>query len=444
MFIILVIILSFNIRFATCSGLLICRVLNKKKFSTWEQRVGEVKFEPPTIFSRWNLKAGFQNQSSQIFSESEEKTQQYISSWFVIILVKQLFGILIMPATRYTCSSCKISRWYSDFPENTFANEFSACYFCSFEKCLNNIQNEIADLKNVVSGLRTDINEINDPKRSSTTEEKTILMNKIISISKETEKTEGALNSFKRKPQSERFAEENCIENPEDSENKFTEVNNGIKPKQKPEFMIPTSNPFSLLEVEELETNTILIGTSIVQNMDNEFVSRNPRKRKCKCVSKGSICDIENDLVDIQAEDDSLVCLMVGSNDVYKKESTVNDLIDKYRKAIQKIKENTSKVLCLGVLPRNFMSLEFSSRAIFFNTRLEEICRDENVSFANFWGSFANHNYLFRRDGAHLNDVGDARLGRLLDTEVTKTHREIIGKKQDFRVGQDLHSTLAK
>ena len=95
-------------------------------------------------------------------------------------------------------------------------------------------------------------------------------------------------------------------------------------------------------------------------------------------------------------------------------------------------------------MPRNFVGLRLTSKAIYFNTKLEEICKDENVNFSNFWGSFVDQNYLFRKDRVHLNDVGDARLGRLLDTEVKKIYKEKICKEQVFREGTNPLSTLVK
>lgn len=138
-----------------------------------------------------------------------------------------------------------------------------------------------------------------------------------------------------------------------------------------------------------------------------------------------------------------LICSMIGSNDVYKKEAVTNELIDKYRNLIKTMKEKSDNVLCLGILPRSFLGFKFSSKAIYFNARLEEICKAENVSFANFWESFDNHKYLFRKDGVHLNDVGDARLGRLLDSEIKKIHKEKMYKKQVFREGQNRTLTIA-
>ena len=78
------------------------------------------------------------------------------------------------------------------------------------------------------------------------------------------------------------------------------------------------------------------------------------------------------------------------------------------------------------------MDMRLCSKAIFTNAKLEELCKTENVNFSNFWEQFLDKKYLFRRDGFHLNDVLDSRLGRLLDTEVRKVLKKINNTHQDF------------
>src|SRR5215469_4374144 len=88
------------------------------------------------------------------------------------------------------------------------------------------------------------------------------------------------------------------------------------------------------------------------------------------------------------------------------------------------------------------MDIRLRSKAIFTNTKLEELCKIENVNFSNFWEQFVDKNHLFRRDGLHLNDVGDSRLGRLLDTEVRKVLKKINNAHRDFRLETDTTSEL--
>lgn len=45
-----------------------------------------------------------------------------------------------------------------------------------------------------------------------------------------------------------------------------------------------------------------------------------------------------------------------------------------------------------------------------------------NVNFVNFWDKFSDDR-LFLQDGVHLNPIGNARLGRLLDNSVKNLFR---------------------
>ena len=54
------------------------------------------------------------------------------------------------------------------------------------------------------------------------------------------------------------------------------------------------------------------------------------------------------------------------------------------------------------------------------NRRLANLCGEESVGFVDTWDSFFYDRSLFEEDGVHLNDVGAARFGRLLNDAVEK------------------------
>jgi len=229
----------------------------------------------------------------------------------------------------------------------------------------------------------------------------------------------------------------NEAEGPQDP-NCFSLVRNGTRPKPPTSFQIPVSNPFSELEVEESEEETIVVGTSIIKNMKNEFVLRNPRKRKIINISGASITIIENVVKNMEVKDNNgLICTVAGTVELYETETKPDDLLHKYRTLIRTMKERSRNVLCIGILPMKTMDMRLRSKAIFINAKIEELCKAENVNFSNFWDHFVDKEYLFRKDGYHLNDVGDARLGRLLDTEVRKNLKKIKNASQDFRLEPD-------
>ena len=49
---------------------------------------------------------------------------------------------------------------------------------------------------------------------------------------------------------------------------------------------------------------------------------------------------------------------------------------------------------------------------------LSKLCSREDVMYVDVWNHFSNDRSLFSRNGLHLNRVGKARLGRVLDESV--------------------------
>ena len=60
------------------------------------------------------------------------------------------------------------------------------------------------------------------------------------------------------------------------------------------------------------------------------------------------------------------------------------------------------------------------------NQALESVCQSEGVSFINLFDYFRKRYDLFLEDCLHLNDIGNARLGRLLHLSAKKyyAHRQ--------------------
>ena len=72
-------------------------------------------------------------------------------------------------------------------------------------------------------------------------------------------------------------------------------------------------------------------------------------------------------------------------------------------------------MLISGILPRIDAENAFYNKASSTNRRLKRLCEEEDVAFANTWDHFYERPDLYRDDGLHLNDIGSARLGRLLN-----------------------------
>src|SRR5215469_1840540 len=367
-----------------------------------------------------------------------------------------------MPNKRRDCPKCEVKRWKSDFPDNF---EDNICFFCFFKTNIEDIRQEIKTIKNIVMSSG-EVNTIESPPVSNL--EKNTIDTSTNDVSKQIHVLEKAvhvysdmLSSFIRslRPGNSDKGSENPTDFHLDSNrtrptltrklslgngaersqdpNVFSLVRNGTRPKPPTSFQIPVSNPFSVLEVEESEKETIVVGSSIIKNMKNEFVLRNPRKRKTINITGASISNIENEVKNMEVKDNGLICTIAGTVELYEAETNPDELLQKYRTLIRTSKARSKNVLCIGILPRKAMDMRLRSKAIFINSKLEDLCKTENVNFSNLWEQFVDKNYLFRWDGFHLNDVGDARLGRLLDTEVRKVLKKIKNASQDFRLEPD-------
>ena len=102
----------------------------------------------------------------------------------------------------------------------------------------------------------------------------------------------------------------------------------------------------------------------------------------------------------------------MGTNDLKRTRS--EDLLAKYRQLISDLKAKTSRVAITSILPRMNDDDELYSKLTYTNRALDTICMSEGVSFINLFDDFRERPDLFLKDGLHLNDLGNARLGRLL------------------------------
>ena len=205
-------------------------------------------------------------------------------------------------------------------------------------------------------------------------------------------------------------------------QNDFQEVRNGVRPK--PRAILPITmceNRFQILtdgEEEEEADEVRLVGDSIVRGQLTEFCARAPRSRKRFCIPGGGIDDVTKAIGEVTslAPTNTTYVVHVGTNDVQRTRS--EELMTKYRQMIQALKTNSKNIIISGILPRLGVGSRFANIATSTNRRLQELCREEGIGFVNTWDNFYYDNSLFSEDGVHLNQVGAARFGRLLNDAV--------------------------
>jgi len=172
-------------------------------------------------------------------------------------------------------------------------------------------------------------------------------------------------------------------------------------------------------EVEDdSDVEVRLVGDSIIRGQLAEFCARSANTRKRYCIPGARIDDVSSaiEVVSRSAGSNSLYVLHVGTNDIQS--TRTEDLLAKYQRAIRRYKVKSDHVLVSGILPRINAFAGFNEKAYAVNTKLKELCVNEGVAFTSLWDNFYEKAYLYRGDGLHLNPVGSARLGRLLNNAV--------------------------
>ena len=207
--------------------------------------------------------------------------------------------------------------------------------------------------------------------------------------------------------------------NNNNSVSQFQVVRNGSKPSNRRILPVTTYNKFQILTEEAEDTHEVrLAGDSLTRPMLVELCGRAPKSRKRFCMPGGGIDDIiaAREEVTNGASKDALYIFHVGTNDIQKTRS--EELLNKYRNLIKQYKMKSRNIIISGILPRMSAENVFYSKAFSLNSRLNSLCKQEGVTFINTWDHFYQKSELFSNDGLHLNCVGSARLGRLLNEEV--------------------------
>ena len=179
---------------------------------------------------------------------------------------------------------------------------------------------------------------------------------------------------------------------------------------------LPVSNFFSSLAEKADsadEGRVVLFGDSHARHLDEHFCRRRNRKRKRTTIPGGNIEDIAEAVKSEVGSDEDHVILLSSGNDVgYKRNS---DIIGEYKKVFEFLVSKRKGAICAGVLPRIAWSKVNQDQAVELNRSIKELCNEFGIAFVDLWPNFVGKRDLYVRDGVHLNGIGNARLGRLLD-----------------------------
>ena len=200
----------------------------------------------------------------------------------------------------------------------------------------------------------------------------------------------------------------------------FQVVRNNVRPRKRIIPITKCQNRFQILSdtADDDEEEVRVVGDSIVRGLLTEFCARAPTTRRRFCIPGGGVQDVIDSVNEVtdQAPANTTYVIHVGTNDVQRIRS--EELLDKYRQMIRAYKVNSSKVILSGIIPRRHAGNRFYSIASSINRRLANLCSQESIGYVNTWDHFYYDSSLYSSDGLHLNQVGAARLGRILDGAV--------------------------
>ena len=173
------------------------------------------------------------------------------------------------------------------------------------------------------------------------------------------------------------------------------------------------------VQFSKSKTETLLVGDSMIRNLDRTFQKKDRRKRMRVCFPGARVNDIA-DRIDREimvTSADSTVIVHVGTNDIGQKRS--EELIASYRRLIAKMKESGRKCMISGILPRFGAGQEWESRALGINERVRKLCSSYSVRFLDLWGDFQDRKF-FVGDGLHLSFKGVERFSNILENSLSK------------------------
>ena len=110
---------------------------------------------------------------------------------------------------------------------------------------------------------------------------------------------------------------------------------------------------------------------------------------------------------------EALVMVHVGGNDVGRVRS--EELVDRYREFLRKIKESGRRYIVSGVLRRQGVRGWWLSHALGLNKRLTRMCGEDGVGFMDEWNRFYGRQELSARDGIHFSRKGVQELSECLE-----------------------------
>lgn len=160
-------------------------------------------------------------------------------------------------------------------------------------------------------------------------------------------------------------------------------------------------NRFKVLE-DEMEGECCLthVGDSLVRHLDVEVCNKNKNRRRL-CYPGAELEDltVKVHVIVRDVAEDSVVVIQAETINVARGRS--EETLGKYRK----LQDSRGKVVVAGLLPKYDAGSEIFIRMLDICSRVQGVCRIEDVDHLDLWDCFSSDMRLFAKDGFHINRV---------------------------------------
>ncbi|XP_051897466.1 40S ribosomal protein S24 isoform X2 [Pristis pectinata] len=150
----------------------------------------------------------------------------------------------------------------------------------------------------------------------------------------------------------------------------------------------------------------VVIGDSKVRETDTRFCGSEHKSRMVCCLPGARVRDVTDRvhrILEREGEQPEVV-VHVGTNDIGRKGDEV--LKSEIRELGRRLRNRTSRVAILGLLPVPRDSEGRNRRRWQINAWLRSWCRREGFRFLDYWDLFSGRWDLYKEDGLHLNQKG--------------------------------------
>jgi lysophospholipase L1-like esterase len=149
--------------------------------------------------------------------------------------------------------------------------------------------------------------------------------------------------------------------------------------------------------------------------INNRKKSKSKKKTSTTCFPGANISFLTNRIEELKTNKNLVdIALHVGGNDVRKSGERsfrpTEEIIENYKNLIEAAKMKSRRLVIIGIIPRQHESIEWHSRAIAINTRVEALCKNLHIDFIDLWTEFNENAALFDNKGIHLSRKGSNHL----------------------------------